>query len=74
MENPRLKIFHDEILLEATIDELQERMESGEVTSKELVLLYMQRIGQMDRQGSAINSVLEINPDALHIDSCLIKG
>ncbi|CAM3390598.1 amidase family protein [Aeromicrobium ponti] len=71
MENQRLKMFHDEVLLEATIDELQERMESGEVTSKELVLLYMERIGQMDRLGSAINSVLEINPDALHIAAAL---
>ncbi|MBT2687449.1 amidase [Bacillus sp. ISL-47] len=71
MENLRLKMFHDEVLLEATIDELQEKMESGEVTSRELVLLYMERIGQQDSQGAAINSVLELNPEALHIAAAL---
>lgn len=71
MENPRLKMFHDEGLLEATVDELQDRMESREITSKELVLLYMERIGQIDKQGLSINSILEVNPDALHIAAAL---
>lgn len=68
MENPRLESFHDEYLLEATIDELQEKMKNGEITSKELVLMYMYRIGQHDQN---IHSVLELNPDALHIAASL---
>lgn len=68
MENPRLESFHDEYLLEATIDELQEKMQNGEITSKELVLMYMYRIGQLDKN---IHSVLELNPDALHIAASL---
>ncbi|MEK3856017.1 amidase family protein [Cytobacillus sp. FSL H8-0458] len=68
MENPRLKSFHDDFLLEATIDEMQKKMQSGEITSKELVLMYMNRIGQLDKN---IHSVLELNPDALHIAAAL---
>ncbi|MDF2038161.1 amidase family protein [Cytobacillus oceanisediminis] len=68
MENPRLKSFHDDCLLEATIDELQEKMKNGEITSKELVLMYMNRIGQLDKN---IHSVLELNPDALHMAAAL---
>lgn len=68
MENPRLKNFHDDYLLEATIEELQEKMQNGEITSKELVLMYMNRIGQLDQN---IHSVLELNPDALHIAAAL---
>lgn len=68
MENPRLKNFHDDYLPEATIEELQEKMQNGEITSKELVLMYMNRIGQLDQN---IHSVLELNPDALHIAAAL---
>lgn len=68
MENPRLKSFHDEDLLEATIDELQEKLQNGEITSKDLVMMYMNRIGQLDEN---IHSVLELNPDALHIAAAL---
>ncbi|WP_370224325.1 amidase family protein [Cytobacillus sp.] len=68
MENPMLKSFHDNDLLEATIDELQEKMQVGEISSKELVLMYMNRIGHLDKK---IHSVLELNPDALHIAASL---
>lgn len=68
MENPRLNKFHDDFLLEATIDEMQEKMQSGEITSQELVLIYMNRIGQMDKN---LHSVLEVNPDALHTAAAL---
>lgn len=68
MENPKLRSLIDEWLPEATIDEMQEKMESGKLSSKELVLLYMNRIANVD---SAIHSVLEINPDALHIAAAL---
>ncbi len=56
---------------EASILELQEFMERGALTSRELVLHYMERIATHDRGGAAINSVLELNPDALAIADAL---
>ncbi|MBS4174976.1 amidase family protein [Bacillus sp. FJAT-49736] len=67
MKNPRLIKIQQDWLIEATIDEMQEKMENGEITSKELVLMYLDRIAQFDKNGPKINSVLEINPDALQI-------
>lgn len=52
---------------ELTIHEIQAAMESGEITSKELVMYYLYRIARFDQDGPAINSILEINPDALFI-------
>ena len=54
-------------LEEATIAEMQEAMENGECTSFGLVQQYMERIAAFDRQGPKLNSVLELNPDALHL-------
>ncbi|MFS0637982.1 amidase family protein [Mesobacillus foraminis] len=68
MENPKLRSLLNDWLPEATIDDMQEKMESGELSSKELVLLYMNRIAEVDH---AIHSVLELNPDALHIAAAL---
>ncbi|RXJ04292.1 amidase [Anaerobacillus alkaliphilus] len=67
MQNPRLKQLHDEWLVEATIDEIREKLTNGEISSKYLVLMYLYRIANFDQ----INSVLEINPDALHIAEAL---
>ena len=51
-------------LNEITILELQAQMKSGTLTSKRLVEMYIARIKEIDPK---INSVLEINPDALKI-------
>ncbi|KAK3934228.1 amidase signature enzyme [Diplogelasinospora grovesii] len=53
--------FH---LEEATIDQMQEAMQNGTLTSQQLVTCYMLRVYQTDEY---INSVLQINPDALAI-------
>ncbi len=58
-------------LVEATIPQIQAAMESGELTAKQLVLLYYQRIAEHDKNGLTINSVLELNPDALFIAEAL---
>lgn len=68
MNNPRLKILMEEWLPEATIDDMQAKMESGELTSHDLVLMYQARIAVFDK---TIHSVLELNPDALHIAAAL---
>ncbi len=54
-------------LEEATIADLQRRLESGQETARSLVEKYLARIQALDRQGPALNSVIEVNPDALAI-------
>ena len=54
-------------LEEATIEDIQAVMESGQLTAKELVSMYIERIKSLDKGGPKINSILEINPDAMHI-------
>jgi amidase len=54
-------------LEELTIADLQARMQSSRETSRSLVEKYLARIEAIDRQGPALRSVLETNPDALAI-------
>ncbi|WP_139997789.1 amidase family protein [Paenibacillus paridis] len=58
-------------IVEATISSVQEAMEAGELTSRALVLMYFERIAAHDKDGLTINSVLELNPDALFIATAL---
>jgi amidase len=58
---------------EKTIAELQEGMKSGKYTAHSLMVLYHGRIEEIDKQGPAINSVIELNPDALEIADALDK-
>src|SRR5438874_4524963 len=58
-------------LEEATIAELQAAMISGETTAQKLVEMYLERISALDGQGPAINSILELNPEALEIARAL---
>jgi len=52
-------------LQESTIDSLQDGMRSGRWTSEAIVQQYLDRIEAIDRQGPAIRSVVELNPEAL---------
>lgn len=54
-------------LLEITIDELQQKMQNGEYTSRSITEMYLNRISSIDKNGPGINAVIEINPDALAI-------
>jgi len=58
-------------LEEATISQLQAAMSSGQLTAERLVELYLERIEAIDRHGPTLNSVIEINPDALEIARAL---
>ncbi len=58
-------------LEEATITELQNGMKSGKYTSLSLTRKYLQHIQAIDKQGPAVNSVIEINPDAQAIAAAL---
>lgn len=50
---------------EATIDQLQDRMRAGGLTSRALTAAYLARIAAIDHAGPQLRSVIEINPDAL---------
>ena len=54
-------------LEEVTIDDLQRGMQSGRFTARSLVQQYLARIDAIDKKGPAVNSVIEVNPDALKI-------
>ena len=56
---------------EVTIGKLQEGMESGKYTATSLTQKYLNRIHAIDKQGPAINAVIEVNPDALEIAASL---
>jgi len=55
------------ILPEWTIADLNEKMDSGELTAHQVAELYLQRIEAVDKSGPYINSVIELNPAALEI-------
>jgi amidase len=61
---PEVKPFE---LDELTITDLQDGMKSGKFTARSLVEKYSARIEEIDKHGPAINSVIELNPDALSI-------
>jgi amidase len=58
---------------EVTITDLQEAMKSGKYTARSIAEKYLARIQQIDKQGPAINAVIELNPDALAIADALDK-
>jgi amidase len=55
---------------ELTVGELQDGLKAGRLTARSLVERYLERIEKLDRpqgSGPAVNSVIEVNPDALRI-------
>ncbi|MCL2564421.1 MAG: amidase family protein [Defluviitaleaceae bacterium] len=58
-------------LEECTIKDIRAAFEKGEITSYKLVLSYMERIGKIDSTGAALNSIIELNPDALFIAAAM---
>jgi amidase len=66
--SPEIKPFE---LEEITIAELQDGMKSGKFTSRSLVEKYTDRIHEIDKSGPAINSIIEMNPDALFLAESL---
>ncbi|MGI2329118.1 amidase family protein [Planococcus sp. YIM B11945] len=64
----KLKDFRLEKLDDLTIAELQKEMEDGVLTSEELVLMFLENISERDQD---INSIIEVNPEALNIAQAL---
>lgn len=52
---------------EETISSLQKKIEDGTYSSEKLVTLYLNRIEAIDKNSANLNSVIEVNPDALEI-------
>jgi amidase len=66
-------------LNEVTLAELAEGMKSGKLSSRIITEKYLARIEAIDRHVPAINSIIELNPDALALADALdeerkIKG
>lgn len=53
------------------IRDLQAQMKEGTLTAKALTIAYLKRIQQYDQNGPRINSVVELNPDAIAIAEAL---
>ncbi len=53
------------------IADLQAWMTAGQLTARDLVDLYLQRIEALDRAGPTLRSVIEVNPDARAIAEAL---
>ena len=62
-DSPNVPTRHNE----ATVAQLQAEMASGKLTSVELTREYIARIVALDQNGPGVNSVIELNPDALAI-------
>ena len=54
-------------LEEATIASLQNEMTSGRRTARSIAESYLARIESVDKNGPTVNSVIEVNPDAIGI-------
>ncbi len=52
---------------EITVDELQNAMKSGRYTSEKITQMYIDRINEIDKNGPTLNTVIQLNPDALKI-------
>ena len=51
-------------VVEATVAELREGLETGRCTSEQLVAAYLERIDAYDRSGPELNAVVVLNPEA----------
>ena len=64
LKNANAQMPPDMQIEEITVNELQNKMKSGELTARKIAELYLQRIKEIDPK---LNSVIETNPDALKI-------
>ncbi|MCU4946845.1 MULTISPECIES: amidase family protein [Bacillus cereus group] len=55
----------ENLVINASVDDIQNFIEKKMLTYEELVSIYLMRIEQYDQNGPEINSITEINPDAI---------
>jgi amidase len=58
---------------EVTISMLQTKMADRTYTSRSITALYLKRIAALDKTGPTLNSVIELNPDALSMADAMDK-
>ena len=58
---------------EITVGELQNAMKSGKYTAEKITKMYIDRINEIDKNGPTLNTVIEMNPDAISIARKLDK-
>jgi amidase len=58
---------------EVTISVLQAKMADKTYTSRSITELYLKRIAALDKKGPELNSVIELNPDALSMADAMDK-
>ncbi len=61
----------DASYVEYDIAALQQAMDDGELTARELVDYYLERIEAIDRSGPELRSIIELNPEAQSIADAL---
>ncbi|KIL37636.1 hypothetical protein SD71_03295 [Cohnella kolymensis] len=66
----RIKPFK---LIEATISDMQKALQSGKITSRELVQIYLDRIEKYDDHGPSLKAIITVNPKALETADSLDK-
>jgi amidase len=52
-------------IVETTVSEIHRAMNEGELTSRDLVEAYIERIDAIDRNGPALSSIVTVNPEAV---------
>ncbi|KAB2440286.1 amidase family protein [Bacillus luti] len=62
IENIKIK---EKEVVNATVDELQKMIDDGKLSYEELTGIYLFRIQEHDQNGISLNSITEINPDAI---------
>lgn len=60
-------------LEEITVDALQDAMSRGRYTSRAVTQMYLERISKIDKDIVFLNSVIEVNPEALSIAEAMDK-
>lgn len=58
-------------LATATIEDINEALDAGALTSEKLVQLYLDRIAAYDKKGPNINAIITLNPNAIAIARAL---
>jgi amidase len=58
-------------LEESSIEDLQNLMTSGKMSARQITESYLKRIEEIDQNGFRLNSVIQLNPDALSIADLL---
>ncbi len=56
---------------ELSVDDLQQKMQSGELSARSITVQYLSLIAALDKGGPFLNSVIELNPEAIAIADAL---